>query len=198
MFQPRIRSIAVIVCAAVASVSASAVNVSFSINGDSDSIDMSDGLTADVSVSGNSDTVALTPNVPTDVFLQGGEVDLFQGDDANGQGSFDQTLSITSPSASPASRSISQDIFVTTYGASPFDSGSADVQLTGAPPVQFNLGSFTLTVTPTGGVRNGQTNTDFFYSNDATFLLTPTPEPTCAALLMMGTGALLTRRRKRR
>jgi hypothetical protein len=198
MSRSRIRSIAVIVCAAVASVSASAVNVSFSINGDSDTVDMSDGLTADVSVSGNTDSVDLTPGVETDVFLQGGEVDLFQGDDATGQGSFDQTLSITSPSATPTSRSISQDIFVTTYGATPFDSGSADVQLTGAPPVQFDLGSFTLTVTPTGGVRNGQTNTDFFYSNDATFLLTPTPEPTCAALMMIGAGALLTRRRNHR
>jgi hypothetical protein len=183
-------------CALFAPRSVLAVNVSFNITGDSDSVDMSDGLTADASLSGNSDTVDLTPNVQTDVFLQGGEVDLFQGDNATGQGSFDLKLSITSPSASPASRMISQDIFITTYAATPFDSGSADVQLTGASPVQFDLGSFTLSVTPTGGIRNGQTDTTIFYSNNATFLLTPTPEPTCAGLMIVGTAALLTRRRR--
>jgi MYXO-CTERM domain-containing protein len=196
MFRSPIRSMAIIVCAAVASVSASAVNVSFSITGDSDTLDMSDGLTADVSLDSNSDTVDLTPNVETDVFLQSGSADVFQGDDSTGDGSFDLTLSITSPTASPASRAISQDIFVTTYQAGVFDSGSADVQLGGTSPVQFDLGSFTLTVTPTGVSRIGQSSTDIAYSNNASFLLTPAPEPTCAALAIVGAGALLTRRRR--
>jgi hypothetical protein len=195
MFRRHLFSVAVIACASVASISAHAVNVTFSLNGDSDTIAMSNGTDADASVDPNTDTVDLTPNVLTDVFLQGGNVDVFLVGDADGDGSFDQTLSITSPSATPSSRTLSQDIFVTTHAGSAFESPSGDVNLFGSSSLVFDLGAYTLTVTPTGGSRTNQTSSSIPFSNNSTFLLTPTPEPTCGALMIVGAGALLTRRR---
>jgi hypothetical protein len=195
MFRRHLFPVAVIVCATVASIPAHAVNVTFSLNGDSDTIAMSNGTDADASVDPNTDTVDLTPNVLTDVFLQGGNVDVFLVGDADGDGSFDQTLSITSPSATPSSRTLSQNIFVTTHAGSAFESPSGDVSLLGSSSLVFDLGAYTLTVTPTGGSRANQTSSSIPFSNNSTFLLTPTPEPTCGALVIVGAGALLMRRR---
>jgi hypothetical protein len=159
---------------------------------------MNNGLDADVSVDASSDSVDLTPNVLTDVFLQSGTAEVFQGFGGDGSGEFDQTLQITAPSATPSSRSLSQNIYVTTYDPTPFDGGSADVTLAGAAPLKFDLGSFTLTVTPTGGSRTNQSSTDIPFSNNATFLLTPAPEPTFGAALIFGAGTLLVRNRRKR
>ena len=197
MSYSRVICILAIFCAVIDARSASAVNIGFSISSDSDTIDMNNGLDADVSVNGNTDTVDLAPNVPTDVFLQSGTAEVFQGFGGGGSGQFDLTLSITG-ATSPSSRAFSQDIFVQTYDATPFDSGSADVQLGGAASMVFTLSNFKLTVTPNGDFRTNQTSTDIPFSNDATFLLTPTPEPTCGAVLLFGAGMLLARRTHRK
>src|SRR5690348_11745498 len=115
MFQSRLVSTVAAIAVLFAARSAFAVNVSFSVSDDTKTVDLDNGRTATASLDANSDTLNLTPNVSATIpFLQGGSVGLVQGFTSTGNASFDVTLSITSPSATPASRDFAQTIWVTT------------------------------------------------------------------------------------
>jgi hypothetical protein len=189
-----------VVCAALAVPSAQAVDISYELGGDrSETVELSNGLDATVEVAADTFSVDLTPSVAQQVFFQGGTVSLPAQANASGSGTLAPTLTITSPSATPASRTLSQSVSIfQSLGNPPFEPASADFILGGGSTVTYDLGGqYTLSVTPLGDSRTGQETLDFAFSYSASFLLTPVPEPAGLALLACGAGALLARRRQR-
>jgi hypothetical protein len=187
-----------VVCAALAVPSAQAVVISYDLGGDrSETVELSNGLDATVEVAADTFSVDLTPNVTQQVFFQGGTVSLPTQANASGSGTLAPTLTITSPSATPTSRTFSQSVSIfQSLGSPPFEPASADFILGGGSTVTYDLGGqYTLSVTPLGDSRTGQETLDFAFSYSANFLLTPVPEPAGLALLACGAGALLARRR---
>ena len=118
-----------------------------------------------------SDSVDLTPGVAQTLMLNGGDVDLFQGSNATGFDTLMQTLTVQGG----GSNSISQGVSVlTTTGSPPFEPASADISILAGAPAVFEIGggAYELSITPVGGIRNGQTSTSIPITNNAEFLLT--------------------------
>jgi hypothetical protein len=185
---------------ATSSAQAQTVRVNFSLLEETETVEMSNGLDADVTLDPNpGDFVDLTPGVTeTNVFLSGGDVDLFQGSNASGSGTLQRLLTASIGSGTPDSESLSQGITITTTsGSPPFVPASADVFISSGSPAVYDLGGYQLTVTPRSFSRTGQTSTNIPINNSADFLLQVVPEPTSGLLVIAGAGLLMTRRQRR-
>jgi hypothetical protein len=189
---------AFVVLAALTTTSARAVVISYDLGGDrSETVNLSNGLDATVEVNADTFSVDLVPNVTQQVFFMGGTVSLPTQANANGSGTLAPTLTITSPSATPSSRTLSHSVSIfQSLGNPPFEPASSDFILGGGSTVTYDLGGqYTLSVTPLGDSRIGQESLNYAFSYSADFLLTPIPEPAGLALLACA-GMLLVRRPK--
>jgi hypothetical protein len=173
------------------------VTVNFTASGDSEEVALDNGTTATVTLSpNNAGSIVLTPGVAELVDLNDASFDFIALNASEGLDTLSQTLTITSPSATPASRTISQSLRVDTQPGF-FDpaNGSAFIGLGSA--VTFDLGaSGILTVTPLPSSTVNQVFSPASFTNRAEFELTaPVPEPAALSLLAGGVVFALRRRR---
>lgn len=176
---------------------AQAVVIQYSLSGDTEAVAMSNGLDATVTLDPYADSIDLTPGVAQTLLINPGEVDVFQGSNASGSDTLSQTLIVQTG----GSQAIAQAVSVfTSAGSPPFEPASADASISAGSPVTFALsgGEYELTVTPLGGVRNGQTTTTFPIFNNAEFLLTAVPEPGSGMVVIAGAALAFARRSRRR
>ena len=78
-----------------------------------------------------------------------------------------------------------------------FQPASAGITLFAGSPVTFDLGSYTLRVTPNSSSVSNQTGSTFTFGTNAEFLLTAVPEPVSGLLMLAGVGMLASRRPRR-
>jgi hypothetical protein len=177
---------------------AQTVRVNYSVPQETETVEMSNGLDADVTLDPNfNDFIDLTPGVTeTNVLLSGGTVDLVQGSVSEGDGTLARPLSAWIGTDTPQAQGLSQQVFIDTYFIG-FGQGVADVLITAGSPVTYDLGSYELTVTPRQFLVREQTSDSIVINNSADFLLQVVPEPTSGLLVLAGVGLLATRRRGR-
>jgi MYXO-CTERM domain-containing protein len=185
----------------VLSTRAGAVQVELSAGGNAAStpnrtVNLSNGLTADVVLNGKGLSLNLTPGVEQTVTLNDVDFDTILASTATGSDTVSQTLSVTSPAASPSSFNLVQNVSIN-ISLDIFSPPAASVTLGGASPVTFDLagGAYKLKVTPLGGSDPNFTETPTSFSNQASFLLTEVPEPAGAGVAALLAAALMRRRR---
>jgi hypothetical protein len=184
------------VLAALMGTSAHAVVISYDLGGDRDTTVDLNGQNATVTVTADTFSVDLTPNVTEQVFFRGGTVTLPGQLGASGSDTLAPTLTITSPSATPSSQTLSQSVSIFQSLNLPSGPATTDFILGAGSTVTYDLGGqYTLSVTPLGDSVVDQEVLSIPFGYSANFLLTPIPEPTGLALLACGAGALLARRR---
>jgi MYXO-CTERM domain-containing protein len=180
---------------------AEAVQVDLSAGGNAAStpnrtVNLSNGLTADVLLNSKSLSLNLTPGVEQTVTLNDVDFDTQLVSAAAGRDTVSQTLSVTSPSSVPTSFNLTQNVSID-ITQDVFSPPTAAISLGSASPVTFTLasGAYTLKVTPVGGTLSNVTSTPQSLNNQASFLLTAAPEP-CFGLAAIAAAALVRRRRQ--